>query len=275
LGLRSDTPSPDLWAHKSSNLAIAAPVVPDSTLLPTRSASSLAKHSFPHEDEDDEFDPFAIKPPPSFHPTFSSSDSNSSNHESDFTGLNDHLAHDNEAEADDMTPFDVLTSIFGSSLTQPELEEALENNGYDFEAAMAWIVDKSSPSVEEKIPYYLDSLGNSEKIRIAPREGFFRDGFRGGFPHRGGMRGNLRGGPPGRAAGNKVCRYYLAGECMRADCRFRWVAILYFSTETGCIIFTAMILIVLCVAFGLGVLALRANSASFCITCRRSKNSII
>lgn len=191
--------------------------------MPVRSSSSLAKHSFPHEDENDEFDPFAIKPPPSFRPLAVSSD-DGSNQSHDGATPNDLNSQDNEAETDDMTPFDVLTSIFGSTLSQPELEEALENNGYDFESAMAWIVDKSSPLVgpqeSQNMSFRADPLGNSDKIRIAPRDAFFREGFRGGFFPRGTMRGNMRGGPAGRPGGNKVCRYYLAGECMRADCRF-------------------------------------------------------
>jgi hypothetical protein len=191
--------------------------------LPVRSSSSLAKHTFPHEDENDEFDPFAIKPPPSFSPHAASAEAENPNVERSNTALSNEAAQDNEAETDDMTPFDVLTSIFGSSLSQPELEEALENNGYDFEAAMAWIVDRSSPQPSHRMPYHMDPMGNNDKIRFVQRENFFREGFRGGFLNRGGMRGAMRGGPPGRMVGNKVCRYYLAGECMRADCRFRWV----------------------------------------------------
>jgi hypothetical protein len=42
---------------------------------------------------------------------------------------------------DGMTPFDVLTSVFGSTLAPSELEEALKVNGFDFDTAMSWLVD--------------------------------------------------------------------------------------------------------------------------------------
>jgi hypothetical protein len=65
IGTRAETPSPDLWAHGSSratsNLAIAAPLIPDTSLL-SRSGtpSSLRASMRPDEDEEhDPFDPFA------------------------------------------------------------------------------------------------------------------------------------------------------------------------------------------------------------------------
>jgi hypothetical protein len=72
--LRSDTPSPDLWAHNSpratSNLAIAAPLIADQPSL-TRSltTSSLRSSHRPKDepDEEDPFDPFSTNPIPSFH----------------------------------------------------------------------------------------------------------------------------------------------------------------------------------------------------------------
>jgi len=58
--------------------------------------------------------------------------------------------HEIDAEAsamltDGMAPFDVLSSVFGSTLAPSELEDALANNGYDFERSMAWLVDRALP----------------------------------------------------------------------------------------------------------------------------------
>ncbi len=137
------------------------------------------------------------------------------------------------AALDGMTPFDVLSSVFGSTLAPSELEEALAQNGYDFERAMQWLIEKvgaarsvhqqrSPPGAQQsqQVPYGSYVGGG---VHIVPRShaSTFRGG-RGGFngygvQGRGGFRGS---GRPGQG-GNRVCRYFLAGECMRADCRFR------------------------------------------------------
>jgi hypothetical protein len=204
--MRADTPSPDLWAHNSpratSNLAIAAPLVPAHSLMPRAltPSSSLRSSLSPGEDEEDEdpFDPFPSKAAPHTfnHVTVTDFDTQWSNSSASNSSLSpedpryidqahflDHHEYDPdtpemEAEAaamltDGMAPFDVLSSVFGSTLAPSELEDALANNGYDFERSMAWLVDRALPP--------------------APQ------------------------GPQMRL----VCRYFVAGECLRADCRFR------------------------------------------------------
>ncbi|KAK7676316.1 hypothetical protein QCA50_020733 [Cerrena zonata] len=250
-GFRADTPSPDLWAHNpqrpTSKLAIAAPLTPDSSLLP-RSAtpSSLRSTLRPEEDDDDDpFDPFNSKIPRSFHPVAASdsgdtqwsnsplsnsslsAEFNNGQHYPHSIGGDSNQSQNSELDADaetaltdGMTPFDVLSSVFGASLAPSELEEALANNAYDFERAMSWLVDRAYVAQQPKpMPARVQSMGN--RVMLMSRDGYggFPRGGRGGFNGRGNIRfGSTNGRPvPG---GNRVCRYFLAGECLRADCRF-------------------------------------------------------
>lgn len=250
--LRAETPSPDLWAHNpsrpTSKLAIAAPLTPDSALLPRAltPSSSLRSSMRPGENSDDEdpFDPFAQgNVPRSFHPVGSELDSQWSNSPLSLSpddpryisGGGGDAAYpaqgdedmDPEAAAmltDGMTPFDVLSSVFGATLAPSELEDALAQNGYDFERAMTWLVDRSLSSPAQPAgPPRIQSMGNRVMMVGRDANGIVRGG-RGGFgsPNAPGGRNGQRfvnGRPvPG---GNRVCRYFLAGECLRADCRFR------------------------------------------------------
>ncbi|KAI0629184.1 hypothetical protein C8Q77DRAFT_1161369 [Trametes polyzona] len=253
--LRADTPSPDMWAPPSrptSKLAIAAPLTPDSSLLPRAftPTSSLRSSMRPdeHDDEDDPFDPFAARTiPRSFHSSTSdelmwgNSPISSSSLSADdmpfhhvFGGTMDHNGHAYDAPAkskqdddmdpevaamltDGMTPFDVLSSVFGATLAPSELEEALAANGYDFERAMTWLVDRSLPSHTTPSQPRVQSVGN--RVMVVQRDGMMRGGraaFHGPQGRNGGRFVNGRPAP----GGNRVCRYFLAGECLRADCRF-------------------------------------------------------
>lgn len=265
--LRAETPSPDLWAHTTSRptskLAIAAPLTPDSALLPrSGTPSSLRLSLRPDEDDDEEdpFDPFSQKPlprsflssevdqnvqPPWHHSPLSNSSLSASTDDARYNYYNDDLqlqsygsqlleslqddsdldAETNGMMADGMTPLDVLSMVFGSTLAPSELEEALTNNGYDFDRAMSWLVDRqiathhanNGPQPQPRLH------SASDRVTVVSRDGygghFFRGG-RAGFYNGSGFRGNRFNGrpPPG---GNRVCRYFLAGECLRADCRFR------------------------------------------------------
>ncbi|KDQ61625.1 hypothetical protein JAAARDRAFT_31100 [Jaapia argillacea MUCL 33604] len=250
-GTRAETPSPDLWAHNpnrpSSKLAIASPLVPDSTLL-TRAltpSSSLRSSLRPDDDDDeDPFDPFSAKAlPRTFHPMSAADfDSNlwqNSPNSTSSTSTDDQLLspesldpqvsspEDQDVDPDEaamltdgMTPFDVLSSVFGASLAPSELEEALANNGYDFERAMSWLVDRQLPTPPEA-PVKTQNMGG--RVTLVSREGngVVRGGRAGYMPVNNAARTAPRyinGRPlPG---GNRVCRYFLAGECLRADCRF-------------------------------------------------------
>lgn len=260
--LRLDTPSPDLWAHSpsrpTSKLAIAAPLTPDSALLPRSLTpnSSLRSSHIPGDQEDDEdpFDPFsAPNNTRSFHfstddadwgnspisssalsmddfpfqPTFPSIDRDLSTFDAHTAGhsKDGEVEIDPEASTDGMTPFDVLSSVFGATLAPSELEDALANNGYDFESAMSWLIDRSlipHPSPPPPPPR-VQPVGN--RVMVVGRDGqgaFFRGG-RATF-HGPGSRAGPRyfNGRPS-SGNNRVCRYFLAGECLRADCRFRCV----------------------------------------------------
>lgn len=250
-GPRAETPSPDLWSHSpfraTSNLAIAAPLLPDQS----HSSSSLRSSLRPEDEdseEEDPFDPFSQKDATlTFNsitvsdfdgPWTSSSRSNSSLSPEDpqafdqsfFYGpsLYDpdsapgNLEDDFDGDAaimltDGMTPFDVLSSVFGSTLAPSELEEALANNAYDFERAMAWLVDRALPPSQNP-QVRTQNMGG--RLAVVSRETV--RGGRGGYqnqtsPGRGAPR-YVNGRPV--QGGNRVCRYFVAGECLRADCRF-------------------------------------------------------
>ncbi|KIY52861.1 hypothetical protein FISHEDRAFT_63549 [Fistulina hepatica ATCC 64428] len=226
--------SPDLWAHNSprasSNLAIAAPLVADrSVLLPSvsRSPSSL-RDSYNEEDEDDPFDPFGAKPSPlAFHSI------DTPNNDSDvqqwapddpaYYGPQPQPASIGDEEAnsmlsDGMTPFDVLSSVFGSTLAPSELEEALAASGYDFELAMSSLIERALPQPSNSAPHSpnrIQQMGG--RLSVASRDAFVRGGRGFNGPQRGTSR-YVNGRPV--QSGNRVCRYFVAGECLRADCRF-------------------------------------------------------
>ncbi|KAJ6624990.1 hypothetical protein B0H10DRAFT_2005176 [Mycena sp. CBHHK59/15] len=224
--LRAETPSPDMWSHsplRGSNLAIAAPLISERSLTPSSSLRSSLNLHDDDEDDEDPFDPFAKSLPRSFH-SLSVSDydaqwsnsSNSSRSPESLDNLPSHFAHqypdssesggfsppedtaEMEAAAaamltEGMTPFDVLSSVFGSTLAPSELEDALAVNGYDFERAMAWLVDRAAPMAPQQSPQLrIQQMGG--RVTVVARD-------------------------PARGRG-MVCRYFVAGECLRADCRF-------------------------------------------------------
>ena len=65
-----------------------------------------------------------------------------------------------------MTPFDVLQSAFGNSLSPGELDDALGRNGWDFESTMEyWVVVSSSNSADkssEETGRYLHPLHHKD-----------------------------------------------------------------------------------------------------------------
>lgn len=140
---------------------------------------------------------------------------------------------------DGMTPLDVLQSVF-TSLPPGELEDALVKSGYEFEGAMALLIAQNGGTRSA-------NSGTSTPTGLRPdmHRGFgrgaggrdanyFYQGGRGNAPFGGGT-GHLSprfamGGSGTRSPGGglKMCRYYLAGECRRADCRFRFVIVYAF-----------------------------------------------
>ena len=226
-------------------------MIPENSLL-TRSltpSSSLRSSLRPgdYEEDEDPFDPFSPKPdPPSFTAVtvtdfdtqWSNSDNSTSSispEESRFTE-NGHFPDDYdsqtpestpemEAEAaamltDGMTPFDVLSSVFGSTLAPSELEDALANNAYDFERAMAWLVDRALPPAPQGPPVRMQQMGG--RVTLVSNHPGGRGG-RTGFPNAVAPAAPKFNNGKAAPGGNRVCRYFVAGECLRADCRFRCV----------------------------------------------------
>ncbi|TIA71414.1 hypothetical protein E3P91_02543 [Wallemia ichthyophaga] len=83
-----------------------------------------------------------------------------------------------------MTPLDVLWSIFApSGVSLDELESTLTGNSFDFELTLNELSEKRSLAQSQAPPNNLSQRHQNP-------------------------------------AGGRVCRYYLAGECRRSDCRF-------------------------------------------------------
>ncbi|KDQ19151.1 hypothetical protein BOTBODRAFT_103526 [Botryobasidium botryosum FD-172 SS1] len=135
-----------------------------------------------------------------------------------------------EHDMDGMTPLDVLYSIFGTTIPPATLEDALTQNGYDFEAAMTWLMDKTQshtnngqsaathhPAVATPTPRPHQMTPTSGRVVVVPRDAYVP-----GKPGLNNGRQSPRYGnrSPAPVGGNRVCRYFLSGECRRADCRF-------------------------------------------------------
>jgi hypothetical protein len=244
----------------SSNLAIASPIIldksspfhsplgtpnrvpikmPDVFNSPSEGSSLHRKSIVPDDDDDDDFSPFGSGVPKlnypeqgrmnhgakPFEPSFGSGDSAS---------YSSHASQDSNTDESEeidfgsgMTPLDVLSSVF-STVPRTELEDALVRANYDFESAMAILVSyyqssRSGASTPGRIgsprPALLGvgSRGGVASGHFAPREGYFTQGGRSFSGHHSPGLGNRSPG----GQGTRMCRYFLAGECRRADCRFR------------------------------------------------------
>ncbi|KPV74305.1 uncharacterized protein RHOBADRAFT_54147 [Rhodotorula graminis WP1] len=153
-----------------------------------------------------------------------------------------------------LTPFDHLHSIFGADVSEQVLEEALANTGFDVDKAIEYVIDTQMGTLAPPPPPGMGQLPpgvggpppppGMEFIPPPPSRGFGAsgsrplviahdsfDGFGGGNGGRGGggmspRFGGSRSATPtsdaagGRGVGGRVCRFYLAGNCLRSDCRF-------------------------------------------------------
>ncbi|GAA5991131.1 hypothetical protein JCM11641_004041 [Rhodosporidiobolus odoratus] len=136
-----------------------------------------------------------------------------------------------------LTPFDHLHSIFaGSDIPEPLLEDALTQSGYDVDKAIEFIIDTQlgarppgalAPGLEALPPQPSRAAGaTGSRPLIISRDSF--DSFGGGTGGRGSNSprwGSRPGTPSGgdqasRGVGGRVCRFYLAGNCLRSDCKF-------------------------------------------------------
>jgi hypothetical protein len=99
----------------------------------------------------------------------------------------------------DMTPYDMLRSILGTSKTDDEIETTLAMNNYDLSATIAAMGgplggDDDGPAIPE------------EPRSMAASRAFYND---------------TRPSTPVGGQKNVICKFYLsAGQCLRADCRF-------------------------------------------------------
>jgi len=122
----------------------------------------------------------------------------------------------------DMTPFEVLSSVFGSSVSPALLQEALDNSGYDFDGAMAWLVDQALPPPPPGLLQHNTTMMQRGGVMVVGRESQYAQTRLGNNPN-GRNSGRYGQQQQKNNTGNRVCRYFLQGECRRADCRFRQV----------------------------------------------------
>lgn len=274
-----DTPSPDVWGHGSphkgtSNLAIAAPLVPSEGFYPRplTPASSLGS-SFPGSvpthlassslsppaigsspltraespapavsvavpvplgnrprhnsfDDEDEFSPFGTRPVGAV--SFFSDAQTYNEPEDDYYATYapiQGVAMEGYDDPLSLQPIEVLARVFGASVSQSDLEEALDKAGWEFEGAMALLMERARPG-SKAIPVKAPGtqtpsqpVSRTAGVAVVPRETFVQTKAGAGK----GQAAAAAGGKASASAGsgaNRVCRYYLAGECRRADCRF-------------------------------------------------------
>ncbi|GAA5907547.1 uncharacterized protein JCM6883_001241 [Sporobolomyces salmoneus] len=138
-----------------------------------------------------------------------------------------------------MTPFDHLHSIFADSDVSEELlEEALAATGFDVDQSIEYIIDRQigsrppppppglvmldpSASLLDGLPQNRMIASSGSRPLVVSRDSF--DGFGRGDGGRGVARFGSRPQTPtgdGRGVGGRVCRFYLAGNCLRSDCKF-------------------------------------------------------
>lgn len=211
--------------------------MPDVVNSPGDSSSYHRKSIVPDVDDDDEdFSPFGTDLPKMHYPHDQGFNASAKPFEPSFGSATSQASMDSsgaggEPEEYDMgsgmTPLDVLSSVF-STLPRGELEDALHRAGYDFEGAMAILVShytlpRSGASTPGRVgsprPALL-GIGNRGTMpsgHFAPSQGYFNQGGRSLSGHV--SPGFMTRSPGGH--GTRMCRYFLQGECRRADCRFR------------------------------------------------------
>lgn len=149
------------------------------------------------DDEEDEFSPFAKQPAAAVPPL---------------------LAPD-IPQFVPMTPFDVFCgmvmqqnpALFTGTDGQPPrltpqlLQDALERSNYDVEATLATLRGAPPPSLQPQSPPGRPSWRAPSGVSVVPRDMFARVGAE---------------GTSAPESTTRVCRFFLAGECRRSDCRF-------------------------------------------------------
>jgi hypothetical protein len=117
-----------------------------------------------------------------------------------------------------MTPLDVLVSVFGATMTPYELEDILAQHAWNFDDTMQFLVERGPGNVPVAGgTFAANNRGGPMDDRNSTFIGRQAPGSRNITPL-GHNQQNRQMSRPGR-----VCRYFLAGECLRSDCRFRCV----------------------------------------------------
>ena len=213
--------------------------MPDVFNSPSEGSTFHRKSIVPDDDDDDDFSPFASGLPKLHHHEQTGMNSGAKPFEPSLGSAESaasYGSHSQDSEADGadeidfgsgMTPLDVLSSVF-STVPRPELEDALHRANYDFESAMAILVSsfnlpRSGASTPGRISSPRPTLlgvgtrGGVSSGHFAPSQGYFNQGGRSFSGHHSPGLGTRSPG----GQGTRMCRYFLAGECRRADCRFR------------------------------------------------------
>lgn len=98
----------------------------------------------------------------------------------------------------DMGPHDILRTVLGDQRTNEEIETALEENGYDIGATIAFLSEDQDVSIPQQ----------PDKDRVLVGKSIVMDQSRAETP-------------PSAVRSPIVCKYWLStGQCLRADCRF-------------------------------------------------------
>ncbi|KAM0786394.1 hypothetical protein ACM66B_001861 [Microbotryomycetes sp. NB124-2] len=126
-----------------------------------------------------------------------------------------------------MSPFDHLLSIFAPSGISPDvLEQALEVSGFDVDKAIEHVINTQDvpeqPPADEEVEMRHTMPGSGARPLVVSRDSFD------GYNNRAANGGRWAAAGPGgrtqtqdnRGVGGRVCRYYMAGNCLRSDCKF-------------------------------------------------------
>ncbi|KAG8708258.1 hypothetical protein FRC08_018989, partial [Ceratobasidium sp. 394] len=223
--------SPPAGQIGSSPLSNESPVLSSAVPVPTTTvAGNRPRHnSF---DDEDEFSPFGTRPAGAAQ-FFSFETHGYGETEEEYYADRGVVLGGLEGYEDpqSLAPIEVLARVFGASVSQADLEDALAQAGWEFDGAMALLMERARPgskAIQVKAPQPgvqgqgqgQSPVSRSAGVTVVPRETFVQTRAGVGKGQAGaGKTGTGVGGSVGSGV-NRVCRYYLAGECRRADCRF-------------------------------------------------------
>jgi len=178
-------------------------------------------------DDEDEFSPFGTRPAGAAQFFSFESPAFVGEPEEEYFGDRMGLNQEGYDDPQSLAPIEVLARVFGASVSQADLEDALAQSGWEFDGAMALLVERARPgskAIQVKAPTSATStpggsVPRSAGVSVVPRETFAQTRAGAGKGQTVTGKAGAGGNTVGTGA-NRVCRYYLAGECRRADCRF-------------------------------------------------------